>query len=146
MPTVYPPAGQPPVASHSAADSSLLGAVARIVRAASADLPVPELRTASLRIGQASLRLGQVLDTVAAPRAVPNLRAAGEHLDTATGALLRAQDALAEYLQMIGLPGGPPPARFEQPAAAPLAPTRGRPADEPEPDDEADGDVPMGAG
>src|SRR4051812_33148568 len=120
-------------------EGSLLDEVARIVRAASAELPVPELRTASLRIGQASLRLGQVLDTVAAPRAVPTLRAAGEHLDLATGALLRAQDALAEYLQMIGVPAGPPPTRAEQVPLTP-EPITGRAVA-----DEDDGDVPMGA-
>ena len=143
MPTGYPRADRPRLGT---ADGSLLGELARIIRAASAELPVPELRTASLRIGQASLRLGQVLDTATAPRAVPHLRAAGEHIDTATGALLRAQDALAEYLQMIGVPGGPPPARFEQPPPTPPGPTRGRPVGEDEHDDDQDGDVPMGAG
>lgn len=88
------------------ATGSLVDEVGRQVRAASAELPVPELRAARLRLGQAGLRLGQVLDATSTARAVPTLRAAGEHLDLATGALLRAQDALAEYLQMIGLPPG----------------------------------------
>ncbi len=88
---------------------SLVDEVGRQVRAASAGLPVPELRAASQWLGQASQRLGQVLHGGAVP-AVPTLRAAGEHLDLATGLLLRAQDALAEYLQMIGLPPGERPA------------------------------------
>ncbi len=91
----------------SLVDGSLIDELGRRVRAASAELPVPEVRAASQRIGQASLRLGQVLEASGSPRAVPTLRAAGEHLDIAAGALLRAQDALAEYLQVIGLPTGP---------------------------------------
>lgn len=104
---------------------SLVDELGRRVRAASAELPVPEVRAASQRLGQASLSLGQVLDATGAPRAVPTLQAAGEHLDVAVGALLRAQDALAEYLLTIGLPPGDRP-------AAPAA--------------KDDDEVPMGAG
>jgi len=97
-------------ATHRHGPGSLVDEVGRQVRAASAELPVPELHAASLRLGEASQHLVRVLNGGAASPAVPTLRAAGEHLDLATGLLLRAQDALAEYLQMIGLPAGDRPA------------------------------------
>jgi hypothetical protein len=117
-------------ATHRHGPGSLVDEVGRQVRAASAELPVPELHAASLRLGEASQHLVRALRGGASSPAVPTLRAAGEHLDLATGLLLRAQDALAEYLQMIGLPpgdrrAGPAPGRSRRdPAAQP--PEEGR--------------------
>lgn len=94
---------------------SLVDELARQVRAASGELPVPEVRAAGHRLRLASERLGYVLLTASAPRAVPTLQAASDHLDHAAGALLRAQDALAEYLTVIGLPPGRPRAEDQNP-------------------------------
>src|SRR5436305_4488262 len=86
---------------------SLPSEVATSLRAAGAQLPLPEVRRAAQEVDVASRRLARV----AGP--VPALGTALEHLDCAAGALLLAQHALQGYLAAVGVLPQPVPSTVD---------------------------------
>lgn len=76
------------------------------LRAIAADLPVPDARTAALRLAEAHDGLSQALRESVEPVGVPQLSRAREQLDKATKALTKASDSLDEYLIAIGVTTG----------------------------------------
>jgi hypothetical protein len=101
---------------------SLVEELADQVRSASDELPIPQVTAAAERLRMASGLLAWAVRSTTEPagrngrgrataRAVPMpaLATATAHLEHATGALLAAQQALAEYVAVLGMPGNAVP-------------------------------------
>ena len=85
---------------------SLVQGLAHRVTAVGAGLPIGQVTAAADRLRRATGLLAATLHASAAPPPTPLLVAAGEHLDTAAGALNRARDELDRYLTTVGVGAG----------------------------------------
>ena len=82
---------------------SLVQGLAHRVNAVGAGLPIGQVTAAADRLRRATGLLAATMHASAAPPPTPLLVAAGEHLDTAAGALNRARDELDRYLTTVGV-------------------------------------------
>ena len=82
---------------------SLVQGLAHRVNAVGAGLPIGLVTAAADRLRRATGLLAATMHASAAPPPTPLLVAAGEHLDTAAGALNRARDELDRYLTTVGV-------------------------------------------
>lgn len=73
------------------------------LRGIAADLPVPDTRTAALRLAEAQDGLSNALRESVEPAGIPQLNRAREHVDKAIRGLRSASDNLDAYLTSIGL-------------------------------------------
>lgn len=97
---------------------SLVEDLADQLRVASEELPIAQVSAAAERLRMASGLLAWIMHTSTNPTAVPTLGNATEHLDHATGALLVAQSALADYVGVLGMPRDGVPVEDPRPATA----------------------------
>jgi hypothetical protein len=91
---------------------SLVQGLAHRVTAVGAGLPIGQVTAAADRLRRATGLLAATLHASAAPPPTPLLVAAGDHLDSAAGALNRARDELDRYLATVGVGAAQPPATF----------------------------------